>query len=210
MPPRQKAAGRPHDDVQKLEAQLAPTGKHQIDTAPVDKGGEQAAIEKVGGRRRHPVANELRELVATHLPARHSEFAVVALRGDVTSVRHPRSLKPAVPGEKDMALVYQHRDSKTKRLNAGGDLGDLLLRMCAGVARVRPDLREHERLDKMHVAPPGKESRADEGASAPKELKVGIVDRLRRQRRKPVGSTICSRQALGTAFHSLAVGLRSF
>ncbi len=70
-------------------------------------------------------------------------------RRDFIETGHPRSLKAAVPGQKDMALVDQHRNGETKRLDAGGYLSDLLLGMCAGVARVRRDLRERERSDRM-------------------------------------------------------------
>jgi hypothetical protein len=55
-------------------------------------------------------------------------------------------------GEQSAVLIDQHRGGKANRLNAVGNLADLLLGVRTGVARMRLDVFERDRADRTNVS----------------------------------------------------------
>src|SRR6185437_6594460 len=76
----------PDDHIDEVEPQLTPAGDHELDRAPVNERGQQAAVDEAGERRLYPLAIEPRELLPGHLAVGERELAMVRVAGHVADV----------------------------------------------------------------------------------------------------------------------------
>lgn len=56
-------------------------------------------------------------------------------------------LHPAMAGHDLVIVADEHRVGEAKALDAGGDLADLLLGMCSGIARIRTQAGNRQQFD---------------------------------------------------------------
>ena len=128
----------PDHGIDEVERQLAAGGDHEVDRAPVDEGGEQAAVDEADEDRLHPLPIEPGEFLPAHLAVGKREF-----RGDPRCWSHGRrwrrcTIRRSAPVARiRRGAIAGHREWRRGRRHVpyGGRRG----------SRCRPDARPPSR-----------------------------------------------------------------